>query len=211
MENPDTRGTASLYEALEPEVARRLPQRSDVHYTPKRGRRLEIAETESGVPVPGRARKWGQAPLSRAIRLFSLSQPTGCRCRSDASTDPRGRAPCGTCARISFSLRMFYASVPPSRQCGRPVNMKGWLARGRVLAGVFSYFFCLQAPQVVWYKLLTAAGAGASRRLSNVRRSPMPLSQCSNEPRAKGTSALRPAQRAGGLARDAAGGGSKCP
>lgn len=49
MDNLNTHGVASLYEAFEPEVARRLAQRLEIHYTPKHGSWLNIAEIELGV------------------------------------------------------------------------------------------------------------------------------------------------------------------
>ena len=49
MDNLNTHGIASLYEAFEPEVARRLAQRLEIHPTPKHGSWLNIAEIELGV------------------------------------------------------------------------------------------------------------------------------------------------------------------
>ena len=49
MDNLNTHGIASLYEALEPKEARRLAERLDIHYTPKHGRWLNIAEIELSV------------------------------------------------------------------------------------------------------------------------------------------------------------------
>lgn len=46
MDNLNTHGPASFYEAFEPEEARRLSQRFDFHYTPKHGSWLNMAETE---------------------------------------------------------------------------------------------------------------------------------------------------------------------
>jgi len=46
MDNLNTHGIASLYEAFEPEVARRLAQRLEIHPTPKHGSWLNIAEIE---------------------------------------------------------------------------------------------------------------------------------------------------------------------
>jgi hypothetical protein len=46
MDNLNTHDTASLYEAFEPETARRLATRLDIHYTPKHGSWLNIAEIE---------------------------------------------------------------------------------------------------------------------------------------------------------------------
>lgn len=49
MDNLNTHNTASLYEMFEPEEARRLAQRLDIHYTPKHGSWLNMAEIELSV------------------------------------------------------------------------------------------------------------------------------------------------------------------
>lgn len=49
MDNLNTHGPASLYEAFEPSLARGLAQRLELHYTPKHGSWLNIAEIELGV------------------------------------------------------------------------------------------------------------------------------------------------------------------
>jgi len=49
MDNLNTHGIASLYEAFEPKEARRLAERLDIHYTPKHGSWLNIAEIELSV------------------------------------------------------------------------------------------------------------------------------------------------------------------
>ena len=46
MDNLNTHNPASLYEAFEPEEARRLTRRLEIHYTPKHGSWLNIAEIE---------------------------------------------------------------------------------------------------------------------------------------------------------------------
>ena len=46
MDNLNTHKTASLYEAFPPEEARRLARRLEIHYTPKHGSWLNIAEVE---------------------------------------------------------------------------------------------------------------------------------------------------------------------
>lgn len=48
-DNLNTHKIASLYEAFEPKVARRLAQRLEIHYTPKHGSWLNIAEIELSV------------------------------------------------------------------------------------------------------------------------------------------------------------------
>ena len=46
MDNLNTHGLASLYETFAPAEARRLAQRLEIHYTPKHGSWLNIAEIE---------------------------------------------------------------------------------------------------------------------------------------------------------------------
>jgi hypothetical protein len=46
MDNLNTHSTSSLYEAFPPQEARRLTERLEIHYTPKHGRWLNIAEIE---------------------------------------------------------------------------------------------------------------------------------------------------------------------
>ena len=49
MDKLNTHKPASLYEAFEPEEARRLAERLEIHYTPEHGIWLNIAETELSV------------------------------------------------------------------------------------------------------------------------------------------------------------------
>ncbi len=49
MDNLNTHKLASLYEAFEPERARRLAERFEVHHTPKHGSWLNVAEIELSV------------------------------------------------------------------------------------------------------------------------------------------------------------------
>ena len=49
MDNLNTHTPASLYEAFPPEEARRLAQRLEIHYTPKHGSWLNVAEIELSV------------------------------------------------------------------------------------------------------------------------------------------------------------------
>ena len=46
MDNLNTHSAASLYETFEPEEARRLARRLEIHYTPKHGSWLNVAEIE---------------------------------------------------------------------------------------------------------------------------------------------------------------------
>jgi transposase len=49
MDNLNTHGIASLYEAFDPKEAGRLAERLDIHYTPKHGSWLNVAEIELSV------------------------------------------------------------------------------------------------------------------------------------------------------------------
>ena len=49
MDNLNTHNTASLYETFEPAEARRLAERLEIHYTPKHGSWLNMAEIELSV------------------------------------------------------------------------------------------------------------------------------------------------------------------
>lgn len=49
MDNLNTHSTASLYEAFPPAEARRLAEKLEIHYTPKHGSWLDIAEIELSV------------------------------------------------------------------------------------------------------------------------------------------------------------------
>jgi hypothetical protein len=49
MDNLNTHGVGSLYAAFPPEEARRLAQRLEIHYTPKHGSWLNVAECELSI------------------------------------------------------------------------------------------------------------------------------------------------------------------
>ncbi len=49
MDNLNTHRIASLYEAFEPATARRLAEKLEIHYTPKHGSWLNMAEIELSV------------------------------------------------------------------------------------------------------------------------------------------------------------------
>ncbi|WP_156934357.1 IS630 family transposase, partial [Paenibacillus zanthoxyli] len=52
MDNLNTHSKASLYQAFEPETALRLAKRLEIHYTPKHGSWLNVAEIELSVMTP---------------------------------------------------------------------------------------------------------------------------------------------------------------
>jgi hypothetical protein len=49
MDNLNTHSPASLYEAFDPSEARRLVEKLEIHYTPKHGSWLDMAEIELGI------------------------------------------------------------------------------------------------------------------------------------------------------------------
>ena len=49
MDNLNTHGLSSLYEAFRPTEARRLAERLEIHYTPEHGSWLNMAEIEQSV------------------------------------------------------------------------------------------------------------------------------------------------------------------
>ena len=49
MDNLNTHNSASLYEAFEPSQARRLAEKLEIHYTPKHGSWLDMAEIELSI------------------------------------------------------------------------------------------------------------------------------------------------------------------
>ena len=49
MDNLNTHKLGSLYEAFAPEETRRIAERLEIHYTPKHGSWLDMAEIEIGV------------------------------------------------------------------------------------------------------------------------------------------------------------------
>lgn len=51
MDNLNTHKVSSLYAAFKPEEARRIAERLEIHYTPKHGSWLDMAEIEIGVMV----------------------------------------------------------------------------------------------------------------------------------------------------------------
>jgi hypothetical protein len=49
MDNLNTHTLASLYTAFQPQEARRLAERFEIHYTPKHGSWVNMAEMEIGI------------------------------------------------------------------------------------------------------------------------------------------------------------------
>jgi transposase len=67
MDNLNTHTPASLYEAFDPEEARRLAEKLEIRYTPKHGSWLNMAEIELSV-LSRQCLDIGECPTSRASR-----------------------------------------------------------------------------------------------------------------------------------------------
>jgi hypothetical protein len=80
MDNLNTHKAASLYEAFEPTEARRLAERLEIHYTPKHGSWLNLAEIE--LSILNRQcldRRIGTAEgLKQEVRAWQRSRNNAC-------------------------------------------------------------------------------------------------------------------------------------
>ena len=77
MDNLNIHSLASLYEAFEPAEARRIAECLEIHYTPKHGSWLNLAEIEIGVmarQLPGTAHSRPRATLPRNRRPAGEAQ-----------------------------------------------------------------------------------------------------------------------------------------
>lgn len=84
MDNLNTHKMASLYEAFAPDEARRLIERLELHYTPKHGSWLNMAETELSVMTKQclRRRIPDKPTLDGEVAAWESSRNTA-RCRID--------------------------------------------------------------------------------------------------------------------------------
>ena len=82
LDNLNTHGPASFYEAFAPEEARRLAERFEFHYTPKHGSWLNIAEIECSVLSRQclKRRIGGAEILHNEIRAWAQQRNTASRC-----------------------------------------------------------------------------------------------------------------------------------
>jgi len=81
LDNLNTHGLGSLYEAFPPEEARRLSRKLELHYTPKHGSWLNIAEIELSV-LNGQCldrRIPEQAELAQAVAQWTQDRNTARR------------------------------------------------------------------------------------------------------------------------------------
>jgi len=93
MDQLNTHAPASLYEAFEPAEARRLAARLEIHYTPKHGSWLNMAEIELGVMARQclAARTPDRPTLAAQVRAWVSARNRGRR-RADwrfTTTDAR--------------------------------------------------------------------------------------------------------------------------
>ena len=105
MDNLNTHKPASLYAAFEPSEARRLLDKLEIHYTPKHGSWLNMAETE--LSVLGRQcldrRIDNQAALSGEVAAWE-------RRRNEAEVTVEWRF---TTADARIKLKRLYPSIQP--------------------------------------------------------------------------------------------------
>jgi transposase len=103
MDNLNTHKMASLYEAFAPDEARRLIERLEVHYTPKHGSWLNMAETELSVMTKQclRRRIPDKPTLVGEVAAWEFSRNTA-RCRIDWRF---------TTANARIKLKRLYPSI----------------------------------------------------------------------------------------------------
>ena len=78
MDNLNTHHPASLYDAFEPAEARRIAERLEIHYTPKHGSWLNMAEIEiggAGPPMPGPPHSRPSCATKRVKGVARPAQP----------------------------------------------------------------------------------------------------------------------------------------
>jgi len=104
QDNLNTHTLASLYEAFPPEQARRLAERFEVHYTPKHGSWLNVAEIELSVLARQcLGRRIGSAEeLRREVAAWEAE-------RNERGIEVRWRF---TTAEARIKLHRLYPSLP---------------------------------------------------------------------------------------------------
>jgi DDE superfamily endonuclease len=107
MDQLNTHSPASFYEAFEPAEAKRLTDRLEIHYTPKHGSWLNIAEIElSALSRQCLDRRIADAEiLKREVEAWKAN-------RNDAKTRVRWRF---TTANARIKLHRLYPSIKPRR------------------------------------------------------------------------------------------------
>ena len=105
MDQLNTHATASLYETFDPPEARRLTERLEIHYTPKHGSWLNMAEIELGVM----ARQCiGHRMPDRESLAAQVRAWTAVRNRSHCRVDWRF-----TTSDARVKLKRLYPSIEP--------------------------------------------------------------------------------------------------
>ena len=89
MDNLNTHTPASLYEAFDPEEARRLADKLEIHYTPKHGSWLNMAEIE--LSVLSRQCLDRRCPTSRPSRVKRALGNSDATPRAARSSGASGR------------------------------------------------------------------------------------------------------------------------
>jgi hypothetical protein len=105
MDQLNTHGPASFYEAFDPAEAKRLTDRLEIHYTPKHGSWLNIAEIElSALSRQCLDRRIPDAEiLKREVAIWKAG-------RNDAKTRVRWRF---TTEDARVKLHRLYPSIKP--------------------------------------------------------------------------------------------------
>ena len=124
MDNLNTHHPCSLYEEFEPAEARRIAERLEVHYTPKHGSWLDMAEIEIGVmarqcldrriPIKGLAAAW-QAQR-KGYEWTGALPPGGCPFTHQSNTGAWQAQPTGTASASQPGT----GALPPRHRMSRP-------------------------------------------------------------------------------------------
>ncbi len=105
MDNLNTHKLSSLYDAFEPEEAKRIAERLELHYTPKHGSWLDMAEIEIGV-------------LSRQCLNRRIPDQDTLRTEINAWQEQRNQKAVGVNWRFTTEdARIKLKSLYPSIQC----------------------------------------------------------------------------------------------
>lgn len=103
MDNLNTHGVASLYETFPPQEARRLAERLEIHYTPKHGSWLNMAEIELSVLK-------GQC-LDRRIADMATMQAEVAAWETDRNNSMKGIDWQFTTANARIKLKRLYPAL----------------------------------------------------------------------------------------------------
>ena len=125
-DNLNTHHPSSLYEAFEPAEARRIAQRLEIHYTPKHGSWLNMAEMEFSVLARAclRGRNPDAESLERAVNA-NVSDATR-RPRSSTGASPPGTSDPNSTAstRAIVDLTKYKVGAVESRMSHSPRSLR---------------------------------------------------------------------------------------